>query len=83
MRLMCDVDVTVYAKGKTFNDSVRLEFEDQQFAEFDFGKFFQDMMRKLSPDLVDVYPKERIIFDIRRIHKAIQDPETLKSAYTR
>ncbi len=83
MRLMCDMDVTVYAKGKTFNDSVRVEFEDQQFAEFDFGKFFADVMRRLHPDLVDVYPKERIIFDIRRIHKADNTPEDMKRAYTR
>lgn len=83
MRLMCDMDVTVYAKGRTFNDSVRVEFEDQQFSEFDFGKFFSDAMRKLDADLVDVYPKDRIIFDIRRIHKVDNTPEELKRAYTR
>ncbi len=83
MRLMCDTIVTVYSKGKEFSDTVRVEFEDQQFSEFDFGKFFQDMLRKLNPDLVGAYPKERIVFDIKRIHKATHDQDAIERVYSK
>lgn len=83
MRLMADAIVTVYCQGKEMSDTVRVEFDDAQFKEFDFGKFFADMIRKLDPALIDAYPKERITFDIRRIHRTVADQENITRVYSR
>lgn len=75
MKRICDCDVTVQSGGRNYTDTVRVEFVDRQFSEFDFGPFFHDMMKKLDPDLVAAYPKQRIIFDIKRIHKSVYDKD--------
>lgn len=81
MRLMADVTVTVTSNGRDYLDTVRMEFEDEDYAEFDFSSFFRELVNKLNPLIVEKLPKERIVVDIKNIRKSMVDREKLEEAY--
>lgn len=81
MRLMADVTVTVTSNGRDYSDTVRLEFEDEDYTEFDFGGFFRQLVHKLNPLVIEKLPKERIVVDIKHIRKSMVDKEKVREAY--
>ncbi|SHG37693.1 hypothetical protein SAMN02745221_00042 [Thermosyntropha lipolytica DSM 11003] len=83
MRLMADVTVTVTSNGRDYIDTVRMEFEDEDYTEFDFGGFFRDLVNKLKPVVVEALPKERIVIDIKNIRRSMVDREKLEEAYVK
>lgn len=83
MRLMADVTVTVTSNGRDYMDTVRMEFEDEDYAEFDFGGFFRELVNKLNPLVIEKLPKERIVVDIKNIRKSMVDKEKIEEAYTK
>ena len=81
MRLMADVTVTITSNGNDYADTIRMEFEDEKYEEFDFGAFFRDLVNKLDPVIAGKLPKERIVVDIQQIRKHSIDRDSLENAY--
>lgn len=68
MRMIADVTVTVMSRDRQRQGTVyNLEFDDEDYQEFDFANLFHELINGLHPSVMAIFPKERFIFDVHNI----------------